>query len=109
VHGRRRTVHFWPRSLGTIREEPTMYCSANRSTPVRQWRAVAAAFAAPLVLVVTPASVHAYGVSADASAPKRTAQTSQQAAQQQAARTTQRSSYERAFGACMEARGYVVR
>jgi hypothetical protein len=33
----------------------------------------------------------------------------QQAAQQQAARSQQRATYDRAFGACMEARGYVVR
>jgi hypothetical protein len=33
----------------------------------------------------------------------------QQAAQQQAARGQQRSKYERAFGACMEGRGYVLR
>lgn len=33
----------------------------------------------------------------------------QQAAQQQAARGQQRANYERAFGACMEARGYVVK
>jgi hypothetical protein len=33
----------------------------------------------------------------------------QQAAQQQAARGQQRSKYERAFGACMEGRGYVLK
>jgi hypothetical protein len=33
----------------------------------------------------------------------------QQSAQQQAARGQQRANYDRAFGACMEARGYVVR
>ena len=33
----------------------------------------------------------------------------QQSAQQQAVRNQQRATYERAFGACMEARGYVVR
>ncbi|MGV8825051.1 hypothetical protein [Methylibium petroleiphilum] len=33
----------------------------------------------------------------------------QRAAQQQAARLQQRSTYDRGFGACMEARGYVVK
>lgn len=33
----------------------------------------------------------------------------QQAAQQQSARSQQRAIYDRAFGACMEARGYTVR
>lgn len=33
----------------------------------------------------------------------------QQAAQQQATRDQQRATYDRAFGACMEARGYVVK
>jgi len=33
----------------------------------------------------------------------------QQAAQQQAVRGQQRANYDRAFGACMEARGYVVK
>jgi hypothetical protein len=33
----------------------------------------------------------------------------QQAAQQQSVRNQQRGTYERAFGACMEARGYAVR
>jgi hypothetical protein len=36
-------------------------------------------------------------------------QAQQQAAQQQQARGQQRATYDRALGACMEARGYTVR
>lgn len=39
----------------------------------------------------------------------KAAQAKHQAAQQQSARAQQRSLYERAFGACMEARGYTVK
>jgi predicted lipid-binding transport protein (Tim44 family) len=40
---------------------------------------------------------------------QQAAQQQQQRAQQQAASTQQRATFERAFGACMEGRGYVVK
>ncbi|WP_157271607.1 hypothetical protein [Azohydromonas aeria] len=57
------------------------------------------------------AAIGVLGSAALAQAQARKAEQSrqQQAAQQQAARGQQRAKYERAFGACMEGRGYVLK
>ena len=49
------------------------------------------------------------GVEQRQAAQAQQQQQQQQAAQQQAARNQQKATFDRAFGACMEARGYVVK
>jgi len=49
------------------------------------------------------------GVKQRQAAQAQQQQQQQQAAQQQAARNQQKATFDRAFGACMEARGYVVK
>jgi hypothetical protein len=53
------------------------------------------------------AAIGAFGAAAQERGRQQQAQ--QRAAQQQAAQTQQRSVYDRAFAACMEARGYTVK